>query len=91
MPNYDVCATASALTAGSSIGLASCEDGNELQTISFENGKFSPVAAPNMCVTAAQDTRFGRSDKHQIKKLSLEMCSDDLAPYQTWRGRTEQD
>ena len=88
MPVYDVCATLEGLTSGSKVGLATCEDGNELQTLTYSgDGKISPVAASDMCFTAAKDTRFGRSKTHQIKKLSLEACSDDMAAYQTWFAR----
>jgi len=44
-----------------------------------------------MCVTLAEDTRTGRSDANQIKVMSLETCSDDLAPYQNWAVRSEAD
>lgn len=91
MPVYDVCATLSGLSAGSSIGLAACEDG-ELQAIVFSGtGTISPLAAPEMCFTAATDTRFGRGSQHQIKNLSLEACSDDLSEYQLWRTRATDD
>jgi len=91
MPDFDVCATATSLTAGSTIGLASCE-GSDLQKISFStNGTISMIASPDLCFTAAKESRFGKSKVHQIKALSLEVCSSDLAPYQTWRGRASAD
>jgi hypothetical protein len=91
MPNFEVCATVSSLAAGSSIGLAAC-DGSDLQQISFsEGGTISMLASPNLCFTAAQDSRFGRSKVHQIKALSLEECSASLATYQEWRSRTSAD
>lgn len=87
MTDFDVCATASALSAGAAIGLASCE-GSDLQKIAFSgSGAISMAASPELCFTAAKDTRFGRSKAHQIKVLSLETCSDALAPYQQWYGR----
>ena len=70
MPRYDVCATLAALTAGSAVGLATC-DGSDLQALTFdEEGRIHPVSAPEMCITAGQPTRFGRSETHQIKALS---------------------
>lgn len=93
MPNYDVCATLSSLEVGAKLGLASC-NGNELQSISFsDSGKISPVAAPNLCLTAGEETRYGRggTSQHQIKTLTLETCSDDKSAYQTWRTRTYDD
>ena len=90
MPDFEVCATVSALAEGSSIGLAAC-DGSDLQTISFSgSGTISMVAAPKLCFTAGTESRFGRSDVHQIKTLSLEACSTDREAYQMWRGRTSE-
>lgn len=87
MPDFEVCATVSALAEGASIGLAAC-DGSDLQTVSFSGGgAISMVAAPQLCFTAGTESRFGRSDVHQIKALSLEACSPDRDAYQMWRGR----
>ena len=87
MPDFDVCVTVGSLAAGSAIGLAACE-GSELQKVSFTgSGTISMAASPDLCFTAAKDTRFGRSKVHQIKGLSLETCSPELAAYQAWRGR----
>lgn len=93
MPNYDVCATLSSLNTGAKLGLATCE-GNEFQTISLtDDGKLSPTAAPNLCLTAGEDTRYGRggTSKHQIKTLTLENCDASIAAYQTWRVRSYDD
>lgn len=91
MPNYDVCATLTGLESGAKVGLATCES-SDLQTIAFTGeGKISPVSAPNMCFTAAQESRFGRGSQHQIRDLTLESCSDDLASVQQWRTRTTDD
>ncbi len=93
MPNYDVCATLTGLEAGAKLGLATCNN-SELQSISFsDSGKISPVAAPDLCLTAGEETRFGRggTSQHQIKTLTLEACSDDKSAYQTWRTRTYDD
>lgn len=93
LPNFDVCATLSGLNAGANINLAKC-DGQDLQKISLtDSGKLSPASAMNMCFTVGKDTRLGRggTSQHQIKSLSLQACSDDLAAYQTWRTRTKDD
>jgi len=39
-------------------------------------------------VTLADETRTGRSDKNQMKALSLQACSADLASLQIWANRT---
>ena len=88
MPEFEVCASVTSLEAGSSIGLAAC-DGSDLQKVSFSgSGTISMVASPDLCFTAAEESRFGRSQVHQIKGLSLETCSSKIAAYQEWRGRT---
>lgn len=91
MPDFDVCASVKSLEAGSAIGLAVC-DGSALQKISFSgSGTISMAASPELCFTAAKDSRFGRSKVHQIKALSLETCSSELAAYQEWRSRASAD
>ncbi len=91
MLDFDVCASAKSLEAGSAIGLAKC-DGSDLQKISFSgSGTISMAASPELCFTAAKESRFGRSQTHQIKALSLETCSADLSAYQAWRGRASAD
>ena len=91
MPIYEVCASAATLEAGAEVGLAAC-DGGEAQQMSFgEDGTIRPVAAENLCFTAGEDTRTGRSSDHQIKALSLEECSEEAAPRQTWRARKTMD
>jgi len=88
MVNFDVCAQVEGTEAGSSVGLAAC-DGSEAQSFSFSGeGTITPTAAPDLCITLAEDTRSGRSDANQIKVLSLETCSDDNAAYQTWSVRS---
>ncbi len=94
MPEYKVCVAVKGLEEGAKVGLAPC-DNSKLQKISFsKEGTISPVVAPTMCFTAAQETRFGRngkSKKHQIKDLSLSACSDKLAKFQQWRTRSTDD
>lgn len=91
MPEWDVCATVSDLTAGASIELAAC-DGGETQNITLtEDGHLSPVSAMEFCFTAGEETTRGRggTSDHQIKSLTLQACGDDLAQYQKWELRTE--
>ena len=88
MTNFDVCATLDATVAGSALSLAAC-DGRVAQNFTFAGtGTIVPAAATQMCVTVGADTRSGRSDTNQIKVLTIEPCSDDLAAYQTWGVRT---
>ena len=89
MPEFDVCVTVSELKSGASVGLSTC-DNTDQQAISMtSNGQLSPVNAPELCFTAGSETRLGRggTSKHQIKSLSLQLCSEDLAKYQHWELR----
>ncbi len=91
MPVYDVCASAASMEAGAEIGLAAC-DGSEAQQFAMsETCTISPVAAENLCFTAGEDTRTGRSSDHQIKVLTLEECSEEAASRQLWAGRKSQE
>lgn len=90
MSEYDVCVELASLEAGSEVGLATCDSENELQSIVFtEEGKISPVSAPEMCFTAAEASRMGRGSQHQIKDLTLEACSDELLAFQQWGARMD--
>ncbi|SNS30262.1 hypothetical protein SAMN05421757_101767 [Tropicimonas sediminicola] len=93
MPEFDVCATAAGLDAGAELGLATCNDSAAQKIALTAEGKLSPVDAPGMCYTAGAETRLGRggTSRHQIKSLTLEPCSDDLAAFQTWRARSSDD
>jgi len=88
MPEFDVCVQAVSTEAGATVELASC-DGSEAQSWVFGGeGTIAPAAAPELCVTLAEETKTGRSDENQMKALSLESCSTDLAALQTWANRT---
>ncbi len=88
MVNFDVCTQAPSTEAGSLLELAAC-DGSDIQSFVFSGeGTITPMSAPEMCMTVAEDTRSGRSDANQIKVLSLEACSDDKSAYQTWGARS---
>lgn len=88
MVNFEVCAQITSTEAGSALELTAC-DGSDVQSFEFlGEGPIVPTSAPDMCLTVAEDTRSGRSDANQIKVLSLEACSENLAPYQNWGVRT---
>ncbi|WP_371154016.1 ricin-type beta-trefoil lectin domain protein [Jannaschia sp. 2305UL9-9] len=88
MPSFDVCAEVAALQEGAAIGLAACDESAEQTFVFSGEGTIVPASAADLCVTVGDDTRFGRSDTNQIKELSLQACSDDLAASQTWSNRT---
>lgn len=88
MPRFNVCAAVSGTEAGTTIDLAAC-DGSDAQMFVFSGeGTITPASAPEMCFTLAEDTRFGRSKKNQIKNLSLESCDVSKSAYQTWSTRS---
>jgi len=87
MPVYDVCASIADLTAGAEVALSAC--GDAATPISFNaDGTLTPVAAPELCLTAAEESRMGKGSEHQIRDLTLEACAADNAAYQTWQART---
>ncbi|PVB60461.1 ricin-type beta-trefoil lectin domain protein [Labrenzia sp. 011] len=89
MPEFDVCAEFASVAAGTGIDLAAC-DGSPAQSFVFSGeGVITPASATDMCLTLAEDTRFGRSKENQIKNLSLEPCEDSRSAYQTWAVRSE--
>ncbi len=89
MPEFDVCAEVASVDAGTVIDLASC-NGSETQSFVFTGeGTITPATATDMCLTLAEDTRFGRSQENQIKNLSLEPCDDHISAYQSWAVRSE--
>lgn len=89
MPEFDVCAQAPSLEAGASIELADC-DGSDAQDFAFSGkGTITPASAPQLCFSAGEDTRSGRSDVNQIKTLTLETCQDGLSAFQIWAVRSE--
>lgn len=90
--DFDVCVTMSSLEEGASVALTAC-DGSELQQFDFDfaaSSHISPVSAPNMCVTIGDETSYGMAVRHQIRTLSLETCSDELASRQNWFTRDQE-
>ncbi len=88
MPEFDVCVQAASTEAGSTVELKTC-DGSDAQKWVFSGeGTIAPMAAPELCLTLAEETRTGRSDTNQMKALSFQPCSSDMAGYQTWANRT---
>ncbi len=90
MPEYEVCAQLSGLEAGASVGLEECTN-TALQKIALTaDGRLSPVDASDMCLTAGEETRFGRggTSQHQIKNLTLEACDDNAQSRQLWYARS---
>ncbi|MEL7282780.1 MAG: ricin-type beta-trefoil lectin domain protein [Pseudomonadota bacterium] len=91
MPVYDVCATVASAEAGAEVTLAACDESEAQKFTVAETGEVSPAAAPEMCLTAGEESRFGRSDVHQIRDLSVESCSEEAAGRQQWGGRTAEE
>ncbi len=88
MVNFDVCTQITSLEAGSALELTAC-DGSDAQQFDFSGeGMIKPKSAENMCITAGEATRSGRSNVNQIKGLSLEACDAALSAYQNWGIRT---
>ncbi len=91
MPRFDVCATVASVADGAAVGLEAC-DGGDRQALAFgEDGRIRHVSAQELCLTAGSDTRFGRSQTHQIKTLHLASCDASQDGLQIWRARREMD
>ncbi|MEL7151223.1 MAG: ricin-type beta-trefoil lectin domain protein [Pseudomonadota bacterium] len=89
MPEFDVCMQAASAEAGGTLELVTCDASSEAQSWVFDGeGTISPAAAPELCVTLAEETRTGRSEENQMKALSLETCSEDMASSQVWSNRS---
>lgn len=86
---FDICVQVNSLTAGALISLVKC-DGGALQTIEFgKDGTMRLLSAPELCITASIGSRRGFVFWiDQIRDLSLQPCTDELAPYQQWATRT---
>ncbi len=89
MPKFDVCARIDAANEGGAVSLATCDGTLEQSFVFSGEGTIAPVAAPELCLTLGEDTRFGRSQQNQIKALTLQSCDDALSAYQTWSTRTD--
>ena len=90
--DFDVCVTMSSLEEGAAVALSACDD-SDLQQFDFDfaaAGPITPVSAPDMCVTIGDETSYGMAVRHQIRTLSLEKCSDDLADRQNWFTRDQE-
>jgi len=79
MPEFNVCATVSAVEPGASIGLSACDDSDSQAIKLTGDGRLTLVSAPDLFLTAGT--------AHQIKNLTLEACSDELRDYQIWETR----
>lgn len=88
MPDFDVCIELSEIAVGATVSLNTC-DGSDAQSLAFSgSGPISPVSDDSLCLTAGDESSFGRSEVHQIRDLTVQTCSDDLAATQTWSSRT---
>lgn len=89
--DFDVCATMPNHEQGAKVELKLCDGTDSQQFTMSETGAISPASAPGMCLTAGKDTAFGRggTSPHQIKTLTLEVCSEEEAAYQQWYTRTQ--
>ena len=87
MPIYDVCVSIASLEAGAEVSLTSCD--GDATPISFSGDwTISPVASPDLCFTASEESRMGKWSEHQIRDLTLEACDENAAAYQSWKTRS---
>ena len=90
-PNFEVCITLNSLELGATASLTTCDDSDAQNIVFAANGNISPKSAQDMCLTAGDEVSFGRNgtSPHQIRTLTLQDCSDTLAPRQQWTTRDQ--
>ncbi|MBX2848849.1 MAG: RICIN domain-containing protein [Acidiferrobacterales bacterium] len=78
---------------GSKLGLEECDESSQQQFVFTKEGQIRPRESPQLCLSAGEETRFGRNgtSPHQISDLTAEACSEDIAKFQQWRTRSEAD
>ena len=91
MPEFDVCASVSSVEVGATVSLAECDGSDQQKLILTSKGQITPSSDTTLCVTAAEETRTGRSKTNLMRALSLQTCSEENAPTQVWRTRTKDD
>ena len=92
-PEYEVCATATEPNIGDELSLTACDGSDAQNFVITENGTISPANATSICLTAGDETTFGRNgtSPHQIKTLTFQNCDAELAGHQEWRTRVDSD
>ncbi len=87
LPYFDVCMQASSLQASAAIELAKCNGASNQEFSLQQDGHLVLVANPELCVTANMNhKKEGRGGRpvHVMRSLSLQVCSDQAAPFQIW-------
>lgn len=84
---FDVCMSASAMTAGASLDLKECEV-SDLQSFSLkESGQISPNSVPSLCLTVDSENKKegrGGSPVHVMRPVTLQLCDSSKSDYQRW-------
>ena len=82
---------ATSASASASLQLRKCQDGRLQQFEWDDKGKIHLTDNMQLCLTIAQGESKkggGGSPVHLIRKLSLELCSHALKPFQIWGTNT---
>lgn len=84
---FDRCMAVGSVVEGAAIILDEC-NGSDTQKFALNsNGQLVTEASPNLCVTVNSTQKKegrGGSPVHVMRPLSLEVCDEASAPYQTW-------
>jgi hypothetical protein len=90
LTSFNVCMEASSLTPSANLRLRKC-DRNKLQNFEWSNeNNIHLIVNRKLCLTVDQGQSKkggGGSPVHLMRKLSLELCTESLNPYQTWSIR----
>ena len=83
---FNVCMEAESMTEYSQVILQTCNNNSKQKFIIDNNGKIYLQDDKNLCLTVSEISSEGGGGNpvHMIKTLTLQICSDELTPYQSW-------
>ena len=86
--NFDRCLAADVMDAGTAVNSIACEDAHGWQV--HADGRVTPAAAANLCLTLAAERVFvnsgiGTVPPYSSRAVSLEPCAHETAYRQRWR------
>ncbi len=90
---FNHCLTVSVSRPGSWIAYTPCDGRREQGFRLLGDGRIQSTLDPALCVTLGTQVipGGGGSPLHQIRKLTMQPCSDDLCSLQQWRLRNHRD
>jgi hypothetical protein len=87
MTGFDVCMQAKGTVVGSAIAARDCDESNALQNFYLRADMTIHLASEDkLCLTVGDEVSYGRNGPggHEIRDITLQLCSDDRASHQQW-------